>query len=79
MLRGARDVMKAIKEHANIEEGEISEDGLFSWNEVECLGACVNAPMIQVNNEEFYEDLTPESMVAIMDLWKKGEEPQVGP
>jgi NADH dehydrogenase (ubiquinone) flavoprotein 2 len=79
MLRGAREIIKAIKEYAHIEENEISEDGLFTWSEVECLGACVNAPMIQVNNEWFYEDLTPDSMVAIMDKWKKGEEPSIGP
>lgn len=47
--------MKAIKEYANVEFDEISEDGLFTVSEVECLGACVNAPMMQVNNEWFYE------------------------
>lgn len=69
---------------------EISEDGLFTVSEVECLGACVNAPMMQVNNEWFYEvntlnflikfqDLTPENTVALLDKWKSGEEPAVGP
>lgn len=53
----ARDVMKAIREYANIENDQISEDGLFTISEVECLGACVNAPMMQVNNEWFYEVL----------------------
>lgn len=47
--------MKAIREYANIENDEISADGLFTISEVECLGACVNAPMMQVNNEWFYE------------------------
>ena len=47
--------------------------------EVECLGACVNAPMIQVNNEWVYEDLTYDSMQAMMQEWKEGREPQVGP
>jgi NADH:ubiquinone oxidoreductase subunit E len=55
MLRGARDIIKAIKDHANIEMDGTSEDGLFTISEVECLGACVNAPMIQVNNEYVYE------------------------
>ena len=55
MLRGARDIMKAIKDHALIEMDQTSEDGLFTISEVECLGACVNAPMIQVNNEYVYE------------------------
>jgi NADH dehydrogenase (ubiquinone) flavoprotein 2 len=54
-LRGCRDIIKAIKEHANIGMDETSEDGLFTLSEVECLGACVNAPMIQVNNEYVYE------------------------
>ena len=47
--------MRAIKDFAGIGEGETSEDGLFTMNEVECLGACVNAPMMQVNNEYVYE------------------------
>lgn len=54
-LRGSREIIKAIKEHANIGMDETSEDGLFTVSEVECLGACVNAPMIQVNNEYVYE------------------------
>ena len=58
---------------------ETSEDGLFTLQEVECLGACVNAPMIQVNNEWFYEDLTYESMQNLMQQWKDGKEPKTGP
>ena len=58
---------------------ETSEDGLFTLQEVECLGACVNAPMIQVNNEYFYEDLTYDSMTQLMKDWKDGKEPKVGP
>ena len=79
MLRGARDIIKAIQEYANIGMDETSEDGLFTLSEVECLGACVNAPMMQVNNEWFYEDLTPESTVSILEQWKNGEEPKTGP
>lgn len=48
---------------------ETSEDGLFTLQEVECLGACVNAPMMQVNNEWFYEDLTPETTVELLKKW----------
>ena len=48
-------------------------------SEVECLGACVNAPMMQVNNEHFYEDLTPENVKAILDKFRKGELPTPGP
>lgn len=79
MIRGARECMDAIKEYANIGMDEISEDGLFSLSEVECLGACVNAPMLQVNNEWVYEDLTPETTVALLESWKRGEEPKKGP
>ena len=59
--------MDAIKEYADIGNGGTSADGLFTLTEVECLGACVNAPMMQVNNEWVYEDLTPESTVAILE------------
>lgn len=71
--------MDAIKEFANIGMDETSEDGLFTLSEVECLGACVNAPMMQVNNEWFYEDLDPENTVALLKKWKAGEEPTPGP
>ena len=79
MIRGARECMQVIKDFANIEMGETSEDGLFTLQEVECLGACANAPMMQVNNEWVYEDLTPESTLEIMKTWKAGGEPKVGP
>jgi (2Fe-2S) ferredoxin len=79
MLRGARDIVQAIKDFSNIGMEETSEDGLFHLSEVECLGACVNAPMIQVNNEWVYEDLTYDSMQALMQDWKDGKEPKVGP
>lgn len=79
MLRGARDIMKAISEHCDIADGETSADGLFTLQEVECLGACVNAPMVQINNEYFYEDLTPENTVHMLDQFARGEEPKKGP
>ena len=79
MVRGAGAVIDAIKQHCNIEMNGTSEDGLFTLSEVECLGACVNAPMMQVNNEYVYEDLTPESIVNILEQWKRGEEPKKGP
>jgi NADH-quinone oxidoreductase subunit E len=56
----------------------VTADGKFSWVEVECLGACVNAPMAQINYD-FYEDLTPESFVHILDELAAGREPQPGP
>ena len=58
--------------------GETSKDGLWTLQEVECLGACVNAPMIQVNNEWVYEDLTYDSMQGMMQDWKDGKEPKKG-
>lgn len=79
MIRGAQSCMEAIKEFAHIGMDETSEDGLFTLSEVECLGACVNAPMMQVNNEWFYEDLTPETTVELLKTWKAGKEPKVGP
>ena len=71
--------MDAIKDFTGVGMNETSADGLFTLTEVECLGACVNAPMMQVNNEWFYEDLTPETTVALLEKWKAGEEPAVGP
>jgi len=79
MIRGARECMDAIKDFTGVGMNETSADGLFTLTEVECLGACVNAPMMQVNNEWFYEDLTPENTVELLKKWKAGEEPEVGP
>ncbi len=57
-LRGAEDLKKVCQKRIG-EQREVSKDGNFSWLEVECLGACVNAPMVQIN-DDYYEDLTPE-------------------
>ena len=59
-LRGSEHVVRACKEIISENPTEISSDNLFSWMEVECLGACVNAPMVQIN-DDFYEDLNYES------------------
>lgn len=67
MIRGAREVIDTIKRHCNVEMDHMSDDGLFTVSEVECLGACVNAPMMQVNNEWVYEDLTPENTINILE------------
>jgi NADH dehydrogenase (ubiquinone) flavoprotein 2 len=61
--------VKAIEGHLGLHPGHTTEDGLFTFVEVECLGACVNAPMVQIN-DDFYEDLTPESTVALLDALK---------
>jgi len=76
-LRGADDVRAAIREECGIGVGETSADGLFTLMEVECLGACVNAPMIQVN-DDFYEDLDKASTVKLLKSLKNGEVPPPG-
>jgi NADH-quinone oxidoreductase subunit E len=76
-LRGADDLEKIC--HARIgEQGAITDDGKFSWVEVECLGACVNAPMVQIN-ADYYEDLDAESFGKILDALAAGKTPKPGP
>ena len=80
-LRGA-DELKRVCERRIGPKGSRSADGKFSWIEVECLGACVNAPMVQISNatsDDYYEDLTAESFEAIMDKLAAGETPEAGP
>lgn len=77
-LCGAEGVREAIEKNLGIKEGETTEDKMFTLSEVECLGACVNAPMIQVNNHEFYENLTPESVVRLLGELRAGTA-KVGP
>lgn len=60
------------------EETEVTADGMFSWIEVECLGACVNAPMVQIN-ADYYEDLTAESLTRIINDFSAGRTPKPGP
>ncbi|CCU81786.1 unnamed protein product [Blumeria hordei] len=62
---GSDAIVQAINNHLGITPGHTTEDGLFTYVEVECLGACVNAPMVQIN-DEYYEDLTPESTVSLL-------------
>jgi NADH-quinone oxidoreductase subunit E len=77
MLRGAEEIKDACRKHIG-EQDDVTEDGLFSWTEVECLGACVNAPMAQIN-KYYYEDLTPESFERILDDLRAGREVMPGP
>ncbi|KAF2008538.1 hypothetical protein BU24DRAFT_403198 [Aaosphaeria arxii CBS 175.79] len=65
MLRDSDAVMKAVEDHLGIHHGQTTKDGLFTFTEVECLGACANAPMVQIN-DDFYEDLTYESTVDLL-------------
>ncbi len=76
MLRGAGEIMDACKAKIGLKD-HLSPDGLFTWQEVECLGACVNAPMAQIN-DYFYEDLTAETMSQIIDDFRAGKKPERG-
>jgi NADH-quinone oxidoreductase subunit E len=71
-LRGASDITEACKKHLKIDLGETTADEEFTLIEVECLGACVNAPMVQIN-DDYYEDLTPETMTEILQNLKNGK------
>jgi NADH dehydrogenase (ubiquinone) flavoprotein 2 len=79
MVRGAKEIIDATLNHLKAEKNHVTDDGLFCVTEVECLGACANAPMMQVNNEWFYEDLTPESMINVIEKFRKDEEINPGP
>lgn len=78
MLRGAEDLKKVCQNKIHHEQHHISEDGKFSWEEVECLGACVNAPMVQIFKDT-YEDLTPASFEKLIDDLAAGRKVKVGP
>ena len=78
MLRGSQDLIEMCRDKIAEKPHELSEDGNFSWEEVECLGACVNAPMVQVWKDT-YEDLTPESFEALLQGLANGTPPPSGP
>lgn len=77
MLRGVDAIMKACEEKLGIKMDQTTADGLFTLKEVECLGACVNAPVVQIN-DDFAEDLTVESFLKIIDELKAGKPFKVG-
>ena len=77
MLRGSDDVFAACKAKG-MKKGQTTPDGLFTLSEVECLGACANAPMVQINDDN-YEDLTFETTTAILEALARGETPKPGP
>ena len=76
-LRGADDLTAACKKKLGIGLKERTADGLFSLVEVECLGACVNAPVVQIN-DDFYEDLDPARLEAVLDALARGQTPAIG-
>ena len=77
-LRGSDDILKLCKKYLSIENNQTTKDGLFTLKEVECLGACVNAPMIQIN-DNYYEDLNKDSLLNILNKLKEGKEVNIGP
>lgn len=76
-LCGSAKILEAAEKHLKIGMGETTKDGLFTLMEVECLGACVNGPMVQIN-DDYYEDLTPENMVQILKDLAAGKKVSVG-
>ncbi|XP_067887362.1 NADH dehydrogenase [ubiquinone] flavoprotein 2, mitochondrial isoform X2 [Heterodontus francisci] len=78
MLRDSDSIVTCIKKKLGISIGETTPDKLFTVTEVECLGACVNAPMVQIN-DNYYEDLTPRDMEEIIEELKAGKIPKPGP
>jgi NADH dehydrogenase (ubiquinone) flavoprotein 2 len=89
MLRGSRDIVKALSDHLGVSMGigQNTSDGMFTLGEMECMGSCVNAPMIAVADYSngvngysynYYEDLTPADAVAVVKALKAGQKPRVG-
>jgi NADH-quinone oxidoreductase subunit E len=77
LLRGGEEIKKVCERRIAHDQFHVSADGDFSWEEVECLGACVNAPMVLIGSDT-YEDLTPESFEKVLDAIARGETPKPG-
>ncbi|KAG5887908.1 hypothetical protein JTB14_003005 [Gonioctena quinquepunctata] len=77
-LRGSDEILDTIKKNLNLEVGQTSKDMMWTLSEVECLGACVNAPMVQIN-DDYFEDLTVDDTNGILDDLKAGKKPAAGP
>ena len=77
-LKGSDEIAAALKSSLSVDFGETTPDGQFTLSEVECLGACCNAPMMQIA-DDYYEDLTPDSARAIIQTLKQGQTPKPGP
>src|SRR6202161_295457 len=76
MLAGSDDIKAVCRERIG-EQGHVTSDGVFSWLEVECLGACCNAPMVQIN-DDYYEDLTQENFASLLDDLAAGRPVKTG-
>jgi NADH dehydrogenase (ubiquinone) flavoprotein 2 len=87
MITGSDNIVEAIEKHLNIRMGDTSADGMITLGEMECMGCCVNAPMIVVSDYsnppeysyDYYEDLTVERTLEIIDSLRKGVKPSIGP
>ena len=78
MVCGSEDIKRTIEKHLGIKEGETTPDGLFTLREVECMGACANAPMFQLN-DDYFECLSPKTTIEILERCKKdGKSPAMG-
>lgn len=67
MLRGSDEIIDCLKQRLKINVGETTQDGLFTLREMECMAACGGAPMCQINDKDYHENLTPEKMLALID------------
>lgn len=76
-LCGSDDIVSLVKSELGIDVGETTENGMFTLQEVECAGACVNGPVVAIN-DDYYEDLTPESVVKILQGFASGQIPEHG-
>ncbi len=77
MLRGSTDILEACKGELGVEVGGTTGDGKFTLTEFECLGACVNAPIVWID-DDYFEDLDPEKTVSILKAFRAGERPEPG-
>lgn len=77
MICGSEEIKQTIEKHLGIKEGETTADGLFTLREIECMGCCANAPMLQVN-DDYYECLTPKTTIELLELCKAGTPPEMG-
>lgn len=77
MICGSEDISQTIQKHLGIKNGETTKDGMFTLLEVECLGSCANAPMVQLN-DDYYECLTPATTIELLEACKKDKPPPMG-
>lgn len=77
MVCGSEEIKHTIEKHLGINEGETTPDGLFTLREVECLGSCANAPMVQLN-DDYYECLTPKTTIELLEACKAGKPMPMG-